>query len=102
VNGVLTAVGTITPAGGQPLPFTTPVLDVSGTCEILSLVLGPIDLNLLGLRVQTNQIEIDITAVTGPANLLSNLLCAVAHLLDSNASTNALSRLLNQILGALG
>jgi hypothetical protein len=62
-------------------------------------VIGPIDLNLLGLMVHTNQIVIDITAQAGPGNLLGNLLCAVAHLLDSNASGNALANLLNHLLG---
>jgi hypothetical protein len=36
----------------------------------------------------------------GPLRL--NLLCAVAHLLDGGAGGNAISNLLNAILGALG
>lgn len=64
------------------------VLDIlspenTGECPILELVIGPIFLDLLGLQVETNQIEIDITAVAGEGNLLGNLLCAVASLLDS-------------------
>ena len=42
-----------------------------------------------------------VTAQSGSGNLLGNQLRAVAHLLDSNASTTALARLLNQILAAL-
>ena len=41
---------------------------------------------------------LDITAQTGAGNLLGNLLCAVAGLLDN---PSGLVRLLNQILAAL-
>jgi hypothetical protein len=44
------------------------------------------------------QIVLDITAQSGAGNLLGNLLCAVAGLLDS---PGGLARLLNQILGLL-
>jgi hypothetical protein len=73
------------------------------SCDILNLVLGPLDLNLLGLRVQLNQVELDITAEQAPGNLLGNLLCAVAHLLDGPPDLNAIiAQLLNRILGILG
>lgn len=111
VNGALTAVGTLTGTvtdalGGvvgvvnQPLQLS--VISASGTCDILHLTLGPLDLDLLGLVIHLDQIVLDITAESGPGNLLGNLLCAVAGLLDSNAPTNLLARLLNQLLGLLG
>lgn len=56
--------------------------DNPGECPILELVIGPIFLDLLGLQITTNTIEIDIVAVAGEGNLLGNLLCAVASLLD--------------------
>ncbi len=31
------------------------------TCQVLNLTLGPLDLNLLGLRVQLNQVQLLIT-----------------------------------------
>lgn len=43
-------------------------------CDILNLVLGPLDLNLLGLEVHLNQVVLDIVAQPGAGNLL----CAVA------------------------
>ena len=52
------------------------------TCDILHLELGPLDLDLLGLVVHINRIVIDIDAVPGAGNLLGNLLCAIAGLLD--------------------
>jgi len=75
---------------------------LNGKCEILSLVLGPLDLDLLGLQVHLNQVVLNIDAQSGPGNLLGNLLCAVAGLLDSNGPLSQITGLLNQILGALG
>ena len=77
----------------------------AGSCQIVNLVLGPVNLNLLGLVVHLNRVHLNITAQTGPGNLLGNLLCAVAHLLDGTPLSGLLARvtnLLNRILGALG
>ena len=76
----------------------------AAACDILNLVLGPLDLNILGLRIQLNRVVLDITAVPGAGNLLGNLLCAVAGLLDGTPLAGLLGQLqalLNQILGAL-
>jgi hypothetical protein len=108
VNGVLTLSGTITgtglPAGGTD--FTTTINQVTApgaACDILNLDLGPLDLNLLGLRIQLNQVQLDITAVPGAGNLLGNLLCAVAGLLDNTGSPlGGISALLNRLLTGLG
>jgi hypothetical protein len=91
-NGKLAAVGSITGvvknASGAVTrsvinaPATLPVGAASSTCKILHLVLGPLDLNLLGLHVHLNQVVLDITAVQGAGQLLGNLLCALSHLLD--------------------
>jgi hypothetical protein len=70
-------------------------------CQILSLQLGPIDLNLLGLRVRTNQINLLIEGVRGAGNLLGNLLCGITGLLDPNALANTPLGQLAQILNAL-
>ena len=111
VNGALQAVGTLTgtltSATGVVLgivtgvPVTIPVGAAGGSCQILDLTLGPLHLDLLGLVVDLNQVHLNITAQQGPGNLLGNLLCAVAHLLDGNNNTAGLSGLLNQILGQL-
>jgi hypothetical protein len=113
VNGVLTAAGTYTgtltnlttlataPASGT---FTAPVNGGTGSCQILNLTIGPIHLDLLGLVVDTNTIHLTITAQQGPGNLLGNLLCAVANLLNGNTSPTALQQLanlLNQIIARL-
>lgn len=110
VSGVqqLVAVGTITGtvAGTTAvipnvrLPVLLPA--TQARCEILDLSLGPINLNLLGLVIQTNQIDLNIFAVPGPGNLLGNLLCAVAGLLDRTpANLQPLVALLNRLLGVI-
>jgi hypothetical protein len=108
-----TLTGTATDANGVDLgtvtnQAVTVPLAAAGTCDILHLTLGPLDLNLLGLVVHLNQVVLDVTAVPGAGNLLGNLLCAVAGLLDPPTGggglgglLNGIVALLNQILGQL-
>jgi hypothetical protein len=99
-NGLLS--GIVTAANGTKTSVlqtvSMPVQVGTSTCQILHLDLGPLNLTLLGLQVSLNQIVLDITAQSGPGNLLGNLLCGVANLLNSPTS---LVTLLNQILAAL-
>jgi hypothetical protein len=113
VNNILTATATISGnvlngVGGIVGPITQVItfpIGVSGSCQILTLTLGPLDLNLLGLAIHLNQIVLNITAVSGAGNLLGNLLCSVANLLNGGGPLatllTSLAGLLNQILGAL-
>jgi hypothetical protein len=81
-------------AAAQP-----PVPPIPGACEILNLRLGPINLDLLGLVVRTNRIQVRIDAVPGPGNLLGNLLCAITGLLDpQTAAVRQQAPALNAIL----
>ena len=83
-----------------PLPL--PPLPTGNACAILSLDLGPINLNVLGLVVRTNQIQLRIDAVQGPGNLLGNLLCGITGILNpSGALANTPLGQLSQILNAL-
>ena len=86
-------------------PFTAPFSNVpvdltlaedqtgAGTCPILDLALAPINLDVLGLVVETSPICLEIIANQG-GGLLGDLLCAVAGLLDGGLS-------INDILGGL-
>jgi hypothetical protein len=51
------------------------------TCQVLNLVLQPLNLNLLGLVVDLQAVNLDVAAVAGAGNLLGNLVCALAGLL---------------------
>lgn len=48
------------------------------TCEILDLILGPLDLQLLGLRVQLGRVHLTITAERD-GGVLGSLFCALAE-----------------------
>jgi hypothetical protein len=114
-NGQLVARGTLsgtcTDASGtvlSTLPDTAVTIPVNlqqttATCEILDLVLGPLHLDLLGLVVDLDTVDLEITAESGPGNLLGNLLCAITGLLDNPGSPlGGLAALLNRILSILG
>lgn len=107
VNGVVNAVGTLTgtlttPTGlvGIVRTLSIPLLSTpTASCDILHLELGPLDLDLLGLVVHLDRIVLDVDAQPGAGNLLGNLLCSVAGLLDN---PSGLARVLNRILGIIG
>jgi hypothetical protein len=101
-----TLVGTLTNTLGQVTNVvinnvTAPVTAATASCPILSLTLGPLHLDLLGLVIDLNQVNLNITAVPGAGNLLGNLLCSVANLLNGGGVLGNLSTLLNQLLAAL-
>jgi hypothetical protein len=70
-------------AGGElrPLHVTVPVRTAAvaqpAPCPVLDLVLGPLDLNLLGLVVQLNRVHLTITAIPG-GGVLGNLFCGLS------------------------
>jgi hypothetical protein len=105
-NGQLAVVGTLTGTLTDSLGAVIGTVDevitllagADGSCQILDLTLGPLDLDLLGLVVHLDQVHLNITAQSGPGNLLGNLLCGVAGLLDGNVPLNTLVRALNNIL----
>jgi hypothetical protein len=71
----------------RPLAFAVPLRAVAaqnqaGTCQVLTLVLGPLNLNLLGLVVDLNKVNLAITAVRGQG-ALGDLFCQLA---DNNQS----------------
>ena len=104
-TGVLT--GTVSDLSGATVgtvtrTVTMPVTVAAATCQVLNLVLGPLHLDLLGLVIDLNQVVLNITAVPGAGNLLGNLLCAVAGLLDGPSPLGAIAGLLDRILAILG
>lgn len=90
------AIGTLTGRTGHrsirvtnlAVPVSVPGLLGTGAraaavCPILHLMVGPLNLNLLGLHIHLNKVVLNITAVSGPGNLLGNLLCSVSNLLNT-------------------
>lgn len=114
VDGVLTATGTLSGTATDAAGVVSEIVDQAftttidllnpggGKCDILFLDIGPIFLDLLGLQVDLSQIVLDVDAVPGAGNLLGNLLCAVAGLLDGGGLGNALNNLLGRINDLLG
>jgi len=111
-NGALQAV--VTFAGQQAGTATitkadlTRVADNPATqaveCSVLHLQLAPINLQLLGLHVDTSAICLDVTATEG-GGLLGNLLCDLSDGLNVGGILNILDQLDNvtgQIGGLLG
>ena len=99
VNGasnIATTEGQTQPHGlMQPQQVPTP-----GACDILTLNLGPLDLDVLGLRIALSEVVLLIEAIPGAGNLLGNLLCAVAGLLNGGL-LGELSNLLGAITDLL-
>jgi hypothetical protein len=83
------------------------------TCQVLHLVLGPINLNLLGLRITLGggpnanlPIVLDITAVRG-GGILGDLLCGLTDSLSGtlgqlNGQLQQLAATLNSLISLLG
>ncbi|HET9596620.1 MAG TPA: hypothetical protein VFP65_13615 [Anaeromyxobacteraceae bacterium] len=92
------------PASFERSPFQL-VVPAQAACPILALNLGPLDLNLLGLTVHLDQVVLNVAAQPGAGNLLGNLLCAVAGLLNglnlNGLLAGAVANLLNAIAAAL-
>jgi hypothetical protein len=99
-SGILTGVATTTAGATTSVVRTVslPAAVTDASCAILHLDLGPLNLDILGLQVDLSRIVLDITAQSGAGNLLGNLLCGVANLLND---PTGLSRLLNSILDLL-
>jgi hypothetical protein len=54
-------------------------------CQVLNLIVGPLNLELLGLVVDLNKVKLDITATRG-AGKLGDIFCELA---DNNTSTSS-------------
>jgi hypothetical protein len=67
----------------HPMGFTVPISPKTTTsqvtpCPVLNLVLGPLHLDLLGLVVDLNQVNLTVTATPG-GGALGDLFCSLSH-----------------------
>jgi len=105
VGATGTAVGTI--AGHAfSTPFSisqgTPAASAAGTTvPVLHLMLAPIHLNLLGLKVDTSPICLNVDAQPGQGQLLGNLVGSIANLLNTPRAHGGGQGLLGQLNGLL-
>ena len=95
---------------GPPAVGSAQVRKAAVACTVLNLQLGPIDLNLLGLRVQlfggTNPatplpVSLLITGVPGDGNLVGNLLCGITGALNQPGILSQLNSNLSQLTATL-
>jgi hypothetical protein len=66
----------------KPMSFAVPLRPMAApapgaTCPVLDLILGPLNLNLLGLVVDLNQVHLTITATQG-GGTLGDLFCGLS------------------------
>lgn len=80
-----------------PSKLTSQGAPTAPVCSILDLDIGAIHLDLLGLVVDLAPIHLNVNAVSGAGNLLGNLLCAVAGLLDPPGPLAQILALLDRI-----
>jgi hypothetical protein len=69
--------------------------------SLATLVVPALDINLLGLRVQTSDIFISLSADAGDGKLLGNLLTTVSSLIDLQEAADALNEVLGSVVGLL-
>ena len=67
----------------HPLGFSVPLSPKATTsqavaCPVLNLILGPLNLNLLGLVVDLNRVTLTVTATPG-GGALGDLFCSLSH-----------------------
>jgi len=82
LDGITTVLNAALAQTANATVTTIQPLQVHNTCAIVHAVLGPVFLDLLGLNVYLDNcangpIIVDISGVTGPGNLLGNLLCSL-------------------------
>jgi hypothetical protein len=81
--------------------FDIQSLQQAPSCDILSLVLGPLHLDVLGLVIDLNRVVLNITGETGAGNLLGNLLCGLAGILDGGFILGRFLSVVDELLTAI-
>jgi hypothetical protein len=79
-NGVLSGTlrsGTHVSRDSAPVRFAVVSASRGGRCNVITLRLAPLDLELLGVQVTTSNISLDVYAVKG--RVLGSLFCALSH-----------------------
>jgi hypothetical protein len=100
LDGALTAVCVFTTDGHENEPNEVD----DAECPVLVLDSDGLFLNLLGLKVDSDTLDLSVTAVPGDANPLGNLLCALLGNPFEGVVSGAVDRLralLSEVVDAL-
>jgi hypothetical protein len=95
------ALGGTTLGDGNFAAGTSYLVLSANTDSLATVVLPALDINLLGLHVQTSEIIISVSADTGDGKLLGNLLTTVTNLIDLQEAADALNQVLSTTIGLL-
>ena len=90
------ASGTGVSRDSAPVTFAVQAKARRGRCDVLTLHLAPLDLELLGVQVQTSTINLDIYALHG--QVLGNLFCALSRARVTFPKSASIARALNSRL----
>ena len=94
-NNVRVPASLARPASAAQIPPTP------SACQILNLMLQPIDLNLLGLRLRTSRIDLRLEGVPAPATWSATCSAASPASSTRRPRRRLRRRLLTQVLNAL-
>jgi hypothetical protein len=106
VVSIGTLVGSLADSMGNPIgrvdqEAILPVADVTATCDVLRLELGPAEIEILGTTVVLRRDVLGITVRDGSAQTFGPLLCSSAKLLDSHPAPAIVAAVLNEMLRAM-
>jgi hypothetical protein len=90
---------------GLPSAPVSPVT-ITDNSQVLRLNVPPIDVNLLGLNLKTDEIKVNADAQVGPGELLGNVLTTLLNTLNATPAererlSNTLNGLLAKVIGVL-
>lgn len=89
--------GAKTTRDSAPVKFQAVAKPHNGRCDVITLHLAPLDLELLGVQVTTSTINLDVYALKG--RVLGDLFCALAHAKVTFPKAARDARTLNSHLG---
>lgn len=88
--------GTSVSRDSAPVRFAAVAKPKGGRCNVITLRLAPLDLELLGVQVTTSHISLDVYALKG--RVLGDLFCALSHAKVTFPRAARVARALNQRL----
>ena len=80
----------------SPVRFAVVAKPSGGRCNVITLRLAPLDLELLGVQVKTSYISLDVYALQG--RVLGDLFCSLAHAKVTFPRAASVARALNSRL----